>query len=407
VNAAGAAVDAAASTQAWRERTLGVLGGGQLGRMFVHAAQAAGWRVVVLEPDAGSPAGAAADEHLVAAYDDASALDRLAARCVAVTTEFENVPAAALERLAARCRVAPHAAAVRVCQNRLREKQLFVDAGVHCAPFTAIATDDDVLRAAAHFAFPALLKTAELGYDGKGQKRVDAPGALAAAWAALGRVPCVLEQRLALARELSVVVARAADGQCVHLPVQQNLHREGILAVTEVPAPGLPPALAASAVAGAQALAARLAYVGVLCVEFFVLDDGTLVANEMAPRPHNSGHASIDACDLSQFELQLRVLAGWPLVMPRQHSAAVMLNLLGDLWFDALPRDAAAPAPGPHEPDWPAVLALPGVHLHLYGKSEPRRGRKMGHLTVTAAHAEQAQQLAAQAARALGLPAPA
>jgi 5-(carboxyamino)imidazole ribonucleotide synthase len=209
----------------------------------------------------------------------------------------------------------------------------------------------------------------------------------------------VVEQRLPLAHELSVIVARGRDGQVVHLPVQQNLHRDGILAVTQAPAPDIPAAQATLAIQAASRLATALEYVGVLCVEFFLLADGTLVANEMAPRPHNSGHYSVDACDLSQFDLQVRTLAGLPLAMPRQHSAAVMLNLLGDLWFPA-----AADAE-PRCPPWPAVLALPGAHLHLYGKAEPRRGRKMGHLTLTAATPALARDTALRAAAVLGLPA--
>ena len=237
---------------------------------------------------------------------------------------------------------------------------------------------------------PGILKTSRLGYDGKGQVRVADRAELIDAWAALGGVSAVLEQRLPLAFEISVIVARAADGQCVHFPPQQNLHRDGILAVTQVPAPSLAPALQAQAVASAERLAESLGYVGVLCcVEFFVLTDGTLVANEMAPRPHNSGHYTVDACDLSQFDLQVRTLVGAPLSMPRLHSPAVMLNLLGDLWFD--PAVAAAsgrsgPDASAREPDWAGVLALPGVHLHLYGKATPRRARKMGHLTVTRRH---------------------
>lgn len=380
--------------------TLGVLGGGQLGRMFVHAAQAQGYKVVVLEPDPHSPAAAAADGHLCAAYDDPAALDALAAQCEAVTTEFENVPAAALEQLALRVPVHPHAGAVRVCQHRAQEKQLFRSAGVPCAPFARLASDADLAAAqsgASGVAWPALLKTAQLGYDGKGQVAVADAAALPAAWAALGHVPCVLEQRLSLAMEFSVIVARSADGGLVHLPPQQNLHRDGVLAVTQVPAPDLPAPLAAQALRCAGALAERMGYVGVLCVEFFVLQDGSLVANEMAPRPHNSGHASIDACDLSQFDLQVRTLAGLPLAAPRQHSAAVMLNLLGDLWF-------AAPGTQAQTPAWAEVLALPGVHLHLYGKAQPRRGRKMGHLTVTAETLPQARAVALQAAQRLGLP---
>jgi len=241
------------------------------------------------------------------------------------------------------------------------------------------------------------LKTARLGYDGKGQVRVADRAALAAAWRELKQVSCVLEQLLPLAHELSVIVARGADGAMVELPVQQNLHRDGILAVTQVPAPDIAADTQAQAVAAARRLAAEMGYVGVLCVEFFVLADGTLAANEMAPRPHNSGHYSIDACDVSQFELQVRCLAGLPLVAPRLHSSAVMLNLLGDLWFDATDRERALP--------WERVLALPGTHLHLYAKANARRARKMGHLTVTAADAGQARAIALEAASILGLPA--
>ena len=379
-------------------RTLGVLGGGQLGRMFVHAAQAHGFRVAVLEPDAASPAGAAAETHLCAGYADSAALAELAAVCSAVTTEFENVPAASLRQLAARCRVSPPAAAVEVCQHRASEKACFAAAGVPCAPHALITVPSDAANAAHAALLPGILKTARLGYDGKGQVAVQALADLPAAFAGLGNVPCVLEKRLPLRTEISVIVARNSAGQVVHLPIQQNLHCNGILAVTQVPAPGVNPATASAAFDYAERLAVKLNYVGVMCVEFFVLDDGSLVANEMAPRPHNSGHYSIDACDISQFDLQVRTLAGLPLVAPRQHSSAVMLNLLGDLWF-------AADAGSPREPDWPAVLALPGVHLHLYGKTLARAGRKMGHLTVTAADAATARRTALQAAARLGLPA--
>jgi 5-(carboxyamino)imidazole ribonucleotide synthase len=378
--------------------TLGVLGGGQLGRMFVHAAQQMGYATVVLEPDGGSPAGGASQQHVQAAYDDPVALDALAARCAAVTTEFENVPADALARLAGDLPVSPSAAAVRVCQHRAREKRFFVEAGVPCAPFAVIETEAD-LAAVPSTLFPAILKTATLGYDGKGQAAVESRADLPGAWAALKRASCVLEQKLPLAVELSVIVARGRDGTVVHLPVQQNLHRGGILAVTQVPAPDVPAELAALAVRSAERLAAALDYVGVLCIEFFGLADGRLVANEMAPRPHNSGHYSIDACELSQFDLQVRTLAGLPLAAPRQHSAAVMLNLLGDLWF------ADGPAAPPQTPPWESVLALPGAHLHLYGKAEARPGRKMGHLTITAADAAAARQTALDACAMLGLPA--
>ena len=371
--------------------TLGVLGGGQLGRMFVHAAQRLGYRAIVLDPDAASPAGLVAHEHLRADYLDAAALDRLAERAAAVTTEFENVPAAALAALARRVTVAPGAAAVAVCQDRAEEKAAFVRSGVACAPHALIASRADVERVDATL-LPGILKTARLGYDGKGQRTVNDRAGRAAAFAALGQVPCVLERRLALAGEISVVVARNARGEVVHLPVHDNVHAGGILAVTRVPARGhIGAATQIEAIALAERLARALDYVGVLCVEFFVVEGGALVANEMAPRPHNSGHHSIDSCDVSQFELQVRTLAGAPLVAPRQHSAAVMLNLLGDLWKDGV------------APDWSRVLALPGAHLHLYGKDDARPGRKMGHLTFTAANAADAEATAAEAARLLGL----
>jgi 5-(carboxyamino)imidazole ribonucleotide synthase len=242
---------------------------------------------------------------------------------------------------------------------------------------------------------PGILKTTRLGYDGKGQLRVRDRAELAAAWAMLNSVPCVLEQLLPLQHELSIVVARSAAGEVVNFPVQQNLHRDGILAVTVVPAPDVSAELQARAVSAARQIAEAIEYVGVLCVEFFVLQDGALVANEMAPRPHNSGHHSIDSCDVSQFDLQVRAMTGAPLVVPRQHSPCVMLNLLGELWFQHGEREQT--------PDWAGVLALPGVHLHLYGKANARVGRKMGHLTVTAPSAALARELALQAAAVLGI----
>lgn len=377
--------------------TLGVMGGGQLGRMFVQVAQRLGYRTLVLDPDADSPAGGVAHRHLRAAYTDADALAEMARECAAITTEFENVPAPSLRALAQQRPVAPGADAVAICQDRAAEKRHFNACGVPCAPWAEVV-DEASLAAVPDALLPGLLKTARLGYDGKGQWRVADRAALAAAWQASGRVPCVLERRLDLALEFSVILARGAQGDMVQLPVQQNLHRDGILAVTQVPAPDVPAALQARAVDAARRIAGSMHYVGVLCVEFFLLADGTLAANEMAPRPHNSGHYSIEACDHSQFDLQVRALAGLPLREPRLHSAAVMLNLLGDLWFDAQGHE--------REPDWPAVLALPGAHLHLYAKRQARPGRKMGHLTLTAADAATARDLAARAAAALGLPPP-
>jgi 5-(carboxyamino)imidazole ribonucleotide synthase len=368
--------------------TLGVMGGGQLGRMFVHAAQRMGYFTAVLDPDAASPAGWVSHHHVQADYLDEQGLARLADLSAAITTEFENVPAQALAWLAQRRTTAPGADAVAIAQDRAREKAHFVRCGVACAPYAVIESQQQLSDAGADL-LPGVLKTSRLGYDGKGQLRVGTREELAAAWDELKRVPCVLERLLPLKAECSVIVARGQDGSMVNLPPQLNVHRGGILALTEVHSGNLPPAQAREAVDATRAIAEQLGYVGVLCVEFFVLDDGTLVVNEMAPRPHNSGHYSIDACDVSQFELQVRTLAGLPLPQPRQHSPAIMLNLLGDLWFTG-GRESAPP--------WEKILALPGAHLHLYGKREARAGRKMGHLTLTGPTLVSVRQAAAEAA---------
>jgi len=378
--------------------TLGVLGGGQLGRMFVHAAQALGYETVVLDPDPDSPAGRVAHAQIRADYRDGAALHELAARAQAITTEFENVPAASLAELARTCVVAPAAEAIEIAQDRIREKAHFVRCatagGIDPAPYSAIESEAD-LRQVPDALLPGILKTARLGYDGKGQVQAATRAELAAAWQRLQCAPCVLEQRLPLAAECSVIVARGRDGQIVSLPVQRNLHRNGILAVTEVYEGNVSASVARQAHDATVLIANELGYVGVLCVEFFVLAGERLIVNEMAPRPHNSGHYTVDACDLSQFDLQVRTLAGLPLVQPRQHSAAVMLNLLGDLWFDA---SGAA-----RTPPWARVLQLPGAHLHLYGKRQARPGRKMGHLTFTASDAQTARQQALAAAQTLGI----
>ncbi len=374
--------------------TLGVMGGGQLGRMWAHAAQQMGYFTAVLDADPASPAGCVSHHHIRTGYEDPAGLAELARLSAAITTEFENVPAQSLDALSATRPVAPSGSAVAVAQDRVAEKAHFTRCGVRCAPYAVITTPAD-LAAVPNGLLPGILKTARMGYDGKGQIRVRSREALADSWQQLREVPCVLEQLLPLAGEISVVVARGRDGQIVHLPPQSNLHRDGILAVTEVYEGKLPPALAQSALDATKSIANVLGYVGVLCVEFFVLEDGSWVVNEMAPRPHNSGHYSIDACDVSQFELQVRAMAGLPLVQPRQHSAAIMLNLLGDLWFrgsDAL-----------QTPPWTEVLALPGTHLHLYGKTEARRGRKMGHLNVTGADAVTVRATALRAAGLLGI----
>jgi 5-(carboxyamino)imidazole ribonucleotide synthase len=378
--------------------TLGVLGGGQLGRMFVHAAQALGYETVVLDPDPDSPAGRVAHAQIRADYRDPAALRELAERAQAITTEFENVPAASLDELARARPVAPSAEAVAIAQDRIREKAHFARcaaaSGIAPAPYAVIEREAD-LDAVPGELLPGILKTARLGYDGKGQAQAATRDELATAWQRLSRAPCVLEQRLPLAAECSVIVARGRDGQTVSLPVQRNLHRDGILSVTEVYPENIPETIAQKAISATITIAHDLSYVGVLCVEFFVLTDGRLVVNEMAPRPHNSGHYTVDACDLSQFDLQVRTLAGLPLTPPCQHSAAVMLNLMGDLWF----TESGAP----RTPPWAPVLQLPGAHLHLYGKREARPDRKMGHLTITAPDARQARAQALAAAGLLGI----
>lgn len=375
--------------------TLGVMGGGQLGRMFVHAAQTMGYFTAVLDPDAQSPAGRVSHRHIQTDYTDSSGLKELAACSAAITTEFENVPAQALRELAKLRPVSPGADAVAIAQDRAAEKAHFVKCGVPCAPYAVIETKDQLTVALNQNLLPGILKTARMGYDGKGQVRVKDETALRDAWQALQQVPCVLEKMLPLDLECSVILARGRDGHMVNFPVQRNLHREGILAVTEVYEGHLPQALQQQAVAAARSIAEGVDYVGVLCIEFFVLQDGSMVVNEMAPRPHNSGHYTLDACDQSQFDLQVRTLAGLPLTQPRQHSAAVMLNLMGDVWFDS--QGAV------RLPDWAAVLALPGTHLHLYGKTEARKARKMGHLNVTGASVAEVREVALKAASILGI----
>ena len=399
--------------------TLGVLGGGQLGRMWAHTAQRMGYHTAVLDPDAQSPAGLVSHHHIQTDYLDPAGLRQLAAVCQAVTTEFENVPTDALAQLAATLPVSPAASAVAVAQDRAREKAHFVKCGVPIAPHAVIdtaaqlaalqaetqGTNGSVGVALADSLLPGILKTTRMGYDGKGQLRVRTRDELNAGWIKLGSKPCVLEKMLSLASECSVIVARGRDGTMVNLPVQRNLHRDGILAVTDVFAGNVPDALVNQAISAAKAVAQELNYVGVLCVEFFVLADHALVVNEIAPRPHNSGHYSQDACDVSQFELQVRAMADLPLIQPRQHSPAIMLNLLGDVWLEQSGSEPNSLKPNllQAEPAWHKVLALPGTHLHLYGKREVRVGRKMGHLNITAATPEAARDVALQAAAILGI----
>ena len=386
-----------------RHATLGVMGGGQLGRMFVHAAQRLGYFTAVLDPDPHSPAGLVSHYHVQTDYGDALGLARLAQLSDAITTEFENVPANALQKLAATRPVAPGAACVAMAQNRAQEKAHFTAcanvSGVTCAPYAIIETAAQ-LNAVSPDLLPGILKTTRMGYDGKGQARVKDAAELAAAWADSKSVPCVLEKLMPLIAECSVIVARGWDGHMVSFPPQRNVHVDGVLAVTHAYESNMPPEHILRVLDATKSIANHIGYVGVLCVEFFVIDDGSehggLIVNEMAPRPHNSGHYTMDACDASQFDLQVHAMAGLPLPQPRQHSPAIMLNLLGDVWFDAQGRSRT--------PDWQAVLGLPGTHLHLYGKLHARPGRKMGHLNITGADVASVKAVARQAAELLGLP---
>ena len=386
--------------------TLGVLGGGQLGRMFCHAAQSMGYFTAVLDADAASPAGLVSHHHIKTAYLDETGLAELANICAAVTTEFENVPAIALQTLAKLRPVSPSADSVAIAQNRVAEKAHFVACAakggadaITVAPYAVIETADQIFNIDVNL-LPGILKTARMGYDGKGQIRVKTPAELAAAFAELGGVTCVLEKMLPLKAEYSVILARGRDGQVVHFPPQLNVHVDGILATTSVYDGNMPIASVKLAVAAAISVANELQYVGVLCVELFLLHDDSLVeklvVNEIAPRPHNSGHYTINACDVSQFELQVRTLCGLPLTQPRQHSPAIMLNILGDVWF---PNEASEA----QTPPWDQILALPGAHLHLYGKKDAKKGRKMGHLTLTGATVDAVKATTAQAAQILGI----
>ena len=380
--------------------TIGILGGGQLGRMLVQAGQKMGFRMVVLDPDPACPAAEVANAHICAAYTDQAALAEMAATCAFVTTEFENVSAGSMAHLAQQTRVAPQASAVAIAQDRIAEKR-FLQAcasqtGIPPTPFQVIESIDDLDAPGQHL-FPGVLKTARMGYDGKGQLRANHRSELITAWQAMGSVPAVLEARVELAFELSVLVARGADGATAIYPAAENHHQNGILFTSTVPSPHATPAQLAQVQHAAKKIASLLDYCGVLCVEFFVLADGSLLINEMAPRPHNSAHYTQDACDTCQFTQHIRALTGLPLGHVRQHSVAVMLNLLGDVWFQGGER---------REPPWHQILALPGAHLHLYGKQKARPGRKMGHINFVTATLDEAKANLAQSCALLGLTSP-
>lgn len=365
---------------------LGILGGGQLGRMFTISARSMGYRVTVLEPDPDSPAGSLADVHIQAAYDDPQALQRLAETCVAVTTEFENAPADSMRYLEKFVRVSPSSEALAIAQDRIREKTYISGVGLQVAPFLAIEREED-LAADLRGHLPGILKIARLGYDGKGQIRVKTREEALDAFRRMGGKPCVLERLLDLRTEISVIVTRSGQGEAICFPAAENRHEAGILDVSVVPA-RVPDEIAGRARDMALRLAEAMDYVGVLAVEFFVLGDGELLINEIAPRPHNSGHYTLDATLFSQFDQQVRALCGLPPGDTRLLSPAVMVNLLGDIWRD-------------DEPAWDILLSQPTTHLHLYGKKSARIGRKMGHFNVLAEDVDSALELALALKRTL------
>lgn len=375
--------------------TLGMLGGGQLGRFFVAAAHEMGFKVWVLDPDPHSPAGLIADRHLQAGYEDFAALDAMAEACAAVTTEFENVPAATLDYLAKFIPVRPGAQAVAVCQNRIVEKSFLRDNGLPHGPFAVIQSEADVAAADAGL-YPAILKVARFGYDGKGQARVANAAEALHAFHQFKGEPCVLEQMLSLDYEVSVVLARDENGKVKCFPTVENQHSRGILDVSIAPARASA-CQRDTAQEYAERIAERLGFIGTLAVEFFV-SWGRLYVNEMAPRPHNSGHHTIDACAVSQYDQQVRALCGIPLGEPRQHSASVMVNLLGELWFEG-----GDPHGRYREPDWAVLHAVPGLRLHLYAKHHARHGRKMGHFTVVGDDAADVLAKAMAARVAIGI----
>ena len=367
--------------------TLGVLGGGQLGAMFAAAARRMGYRVEAVVEHADCPAARHCDRIHVGLLDDVEGLVALGTRFAAVTYEFENVPVAAARALDRVVPVRPGPEVLHTTQDRGREKAFLVRHGLPCAPHAVVRSRDELAAAVAVTGLPAVLKTSASGYDGKGQRRIDSLAEIDAAWGALGPEELVLEGWIPFAAEVSVVAARGLDGATCCWEPSLNLHRHHILDLSTAPA-ALPGAIVAEARRMAIAVLDSLDVVGVSCVEFFVTTDGELLVNEIAPRPHNSGHLTIEAAVTSQFEQQVRAVCGLPLGSTRQIAPAAMANLLGDCWERG-------------EPDWGAALGVEGVSLHLYGKSAPRPGRKMGHLTAVAATVDEARAAALTARRLL------
>ena len=367
--------------------TIGVLGSGQLGRMFAIAARRLGYRVHTFSPDEDTPTGQVADVEIVAPYDDLEAVRKFACNVSVVTFEFENVPAETAAAAASCAPVRPSGAILHTTQQRIREKSFLQNAGLPTAPYREIRSSADLANAVAELGCPAILKTAAFGYDGKGQVRVESPQRAEEAWNAIGRQEAVLEAFIDFDREISLVAARADDGAFAHYSPSENQHSRHILDISIAPA-RVPPEIAKEAVEMSRCVLEKLGVVGVLCVEFFVTRDGRLLINELAPRPHNSGHLTGDACITSQFEQQLRAVCGLPLGSTAMLCPAAMANILGDLWSGG-------------EPKWPAACAFPKVKLHLYGKLAPRPGRKMGHLTALNHTVEEAYHAVVEARQSL------
>ena len=375
---------------------LGILGGGQLGRMFTHAAQAMGYKVCVLDPDANSPAGIVADKHIQANYTDSAALKEMASICQAASTEFENVPAKALDELESLgVFVAPRSAGVSIAQDRVAEKKFLAtwqkEAGIGPAPYQVLEKPSDAEKVSTEL-FPGILKTARMGYDGKGQVTVHDRDELMNAWNGFNQVVCVLEKRMDLAFEVSALVVRGQDDEVVAYPIAQNIHKNGILHTTTVPAPSINSSQEIKIIDAAKEIIRRLDYVGVLCVEFFILKNGEVVANEIAPRPHNSGHYTQNACLTSQFEQQVRAMARLPLGSTELIGPSIMLNILGDEWLVSGKQE---------EPSWEKILKAPSAKLHLYGKAEPRVGRKMGHINFVGKTSSAVESVCQEAIRVL------
>lgn len=381
---------------------LGILGGGQLGRMFTQAAQDMGYKVCVLDPDVTSPAGAIAEMHLQAEYLDEVALKKMASLCQAVSTEFENVPAQALDYLTGLgVYVAPTSMGVSIAQNRVAEKKFLAtwqdEAGIGPAPHWVIEHVEDLAHTPVDL-LPGIIKTARMGYDGKGQRVVQNVDELKKAWDDFGHVPCVLEKKLPLKYEVSALVVRGHDDEVVAYPVAENRHRHGILHQSIVPSLSIDQATEKRIIEAAKAIIRRLDYVGVLCIEFFVLEDGSVVSNEIAPRPHNSGHHTMDSCVTSQFEQQVRAMARLPLGSTQLLSPVVMLNILGDVWFTQQAKS------NPLElPRWDQVLQNTSAKLHLYGKAQAKPGRKMAHINFLNTRVEDALKNCDLASTQLGI----